>query len=177
MMTDIMKATYQTKIINPLKYRNIGVSDPKQTTVTRTVYILPATTVMYDQDVLTFLTKENGTPITDYTASTSPWKLTGDVYNGFQNSSTTVRYGYDNNLINYELSADHAKNGNNQLPMLTAVRMLRATVSTRINTDSLPLREQALTFTLVQGNLPVFSLRKFTTPPERKFKTFSWIPI
>ena len=114
MANGIIACDYETEVINPLKHRNLGVTDAKQTKVTRTVYIIPATTVMYDQDAVTFLTGLNGTRIEDYATGNGPWKITGDVYNGFQNASSTVKYGYDSNVINYETSADHAKNGNNQ---------------------------------------------------------------
>ena len=115
MANGIIACDYETEVINPLKYRDLGVTDAKQTKVTRTVYIIPATTVMYDQDIVTFLTGLNGTRIQNYTTGNGPWKLTGDVYNGFQNSSSTVLYGYDSNVIKYETLGDHAKNGNNQL--------------------------------------------------------------
>ncbi len=114
-MNEIVECTYETTVINPPKYRDIGVKDEKQTKVTRTVYILPATTVMYDQDVATFLKAQDGAAITDFTAAVSPWKITGGVYNGFQDSSATNHYGYDNNLVKYETvnSTDYTKLGNN----------------------------------------------------------------
>lgn len=111
----ITECTYETTVINPPKHRDVGVTEAMQTTVNRTIYILPATTMMYDQDAVTFLTGLNGSRIKDYTADSSPWKLTGGVYKGWQDISPTERHGYDSELIKYETSTANQDYDNNQM--------------------------------------------------------------